>query len=84
MSYTCYILYSVLLNKFYVGQTGDNIEERLCRHLSNHKGFTGKTKDWKIVYTEVFTTKEEAQKREYEIKGWKSSRRIQQLVKSVE
>lgn len=43
-------------------------EERLSYHLSNHKGFTSKAKDWKIVYTESFLSIEEARQRERQIK----------------
>ena len=48
--------------------------------MTNHKGFTGKAKDWEIVYTESYTTKEEARKRELQIKGWKSKRMIEKLI----
>ena len=34
-----YILYSKLLDKYYVGST-TNVMERLKKHLNNHKGFT--------------------------------------------
>ena len=70
-----------LKNRYYVGHTGDAINERLRRHNSNHKGFTGKTKDWTIVYIELYNTKEEAYKREREIKAWKSRMKIEDLVK---
>jgi putative endonuclease len=43
MAYTVYILFSIAKNKYYVGFTGDEIDERLRKHNSNHKGFTGKT-----------------------------------------
>jgi putative endonuclease len=70
--FTFYILYSSTRNRYYVGYTGDNIEERLRKHNSNHSGFTGKTGDWKVVYTERYQTKEEAYKRERKVKGCKS------------
>ena len=44
------------------------LEERLRRHLSDHKGFTARTKDWQIVYQELFTNKSVAIMREKEIK----------------
>jgi putative endonuclease len=70
--FTTYILYSATLNKFYIGFTADAIEIRLEKHLSNHKGFTSKAKDWQIVYIEKFDTKAAAMQREKEIKSWKS------------
>jgi putative endonuclease len=75
-----YILYSSKLNKYYVGFTTISVEERLRKHLSNHSGYTSRAKDWEIVYTEEYITKEEAIKREKEIKNWKSSLKIKELI----
>ncbi|GEJ46227.1 MULTISPECIES: GIY-YIG nuclease family protein [unclassified Chryseobacterium] len=78
--YFCYILYSKTLDKFYVGHSSESLQERLRKHLSDHKGFTSKTKDWKVVYFETLVSKSSAYKREREIKAWKSKSRIQKLV----
>jgi putative endonuclease len=43
--YNIYILYSKTLDKFYVGSTSESIVERMKKHSTNHKGFTGKAKD---------------------------------------
>ncbi len=83
MAYTLYILYSNKADKYYVGYTGDDIEERIRKHNTNHKGFTGGKGDWELKYQEIYTTKEEAMKRERTIKGWKSRVRIAQLVQSI-
>ncbi len=76
-----YILFSATLNKFYIGHTSVSLEERLRKHLSNHSGFTGKAKDWKIVYNEEFPDKNSAYKRELVIKSWKSKVKIIELIK---
>jgi len=76
-----YILFSEKINSYYVG-VSSNVEERLSRHLSNHKGYTAKVKDWIIVYTESFETKTEALKREKQIKNWKSKTMIEKLIAS--
>ena len=78
--YCCYILYSILKDKYYVGHTGDNLDERLRKHNSMHKGYTGHQRDWKIVYIEIHETKSAAYARELEIKGWKSRKRIEVLI----
>lgn len=78
--YTFYILYSKIKNRYYIGFTGDKIEERLRKHNSNHDGFTGKTGDWNIVYFETFDEKTSAMKREKEVKGWKSRLLIDKLI----
>lgn len=80
--YLCYILYSQSLNRYYIGSCAAPLEERLRRHLSSHKGFTGKAKDWEVVYTESFGLKEEAQRREREIKGKKSKKYIEWLIEN--
>ena len=81
--YQVYILYSQIKNRFYVGFTSDGLSERLRRHNSNHAGFTGKTGDWKLTYSETHDTKEAAMKREKEIKMWKSRKMIEKLISSA-
>jgi len=83
MKYYFYILRSIELDKFYIGHTS-NLQERLKKHKSNHKGFTGKAKDWKIVYFEVFENKKEAYARERQVKNWKSKTKIIDLIKNGE
>ena len=81
---TFYILYSKSINKYYVGATCDSMTERLRRHNSSHKGFTGRISDWEIIYSENFDTKEDAFAREKEVKSWKSRKKVEQLVQSKE
>ena len=78
--YTVYILFSIIRNHYYIGYTGDGLEERLRKHNSNHKGFTGSNADWKLVYSEEFSNKTEACQREKEIKDWKSRKMIEKLI----
>ncbi len=84
MKYVVYIIYSASLNKFYIGYTGEEIDVRLKKHIANHKGFTGKKIDWEVKYTEEFISKHDAMKREKEIKSWKSSLKIEQLISRKE
>ena len=83
MTFYFYILYSASLDKYYLGHTSDTLEERLRRHLSNHKGFTSKAKDWLVVYKEEFADKSQAYRRELEVKSWKSKKRIAELIDQV-
>jgi putative endonuclease len=76
-----YIMYSNEADKFYIGHTTQTIEERFARHLSNHDGFTAKYKDWKVVYTEEYPTKELAYQRGRQVKAWKSKKKIQTLLR---
>ncbi|HEY6502939.1 MAG TPA: GIY-YIG nuclease family protein [Chitinophagaceae bacterium] len=75
-----YILYSVSLDLYYIG-CSENPQERLKKHLARHKGFTAKAKDWEICYTECYSGKAGALKREKQLKGWKNRERILQLIK---
>lgn len=84
MLYYVYILYSESSNKYYVGYTGGNIQERLRKHNTNHKGFTGRYNDWKLVYQEVFIDKIEAIEREKKIKSMKSRIYIEKLISPSE
>ena len=74
-----YILFSESRNKYYVGSSADP-HSRLRKHNTNHEGFTGRTGDWEIKYMEPFNTKEEALKREKQIKNWKSRQMIEKLI----
>ena len=77
-----YILYSSKANQYYVGYTSEDLSERLRKHNSNHKGFSGKADDWKLMYSEIYDTKIEAFAREREVKKWKSRKKIEQLIGS--
>lgn len=70
-----YILRSESMSRYYIGFTLD-VNERLKRHLSDHTGYTAKSKDWKVVHLEEFSTKTEALAREKQLKKWKSAVRI--------
>ncbi len=80
--FTTYILYSKILDKYYIGYTGQDMHSRLSKHLANHDGFTGKAKDWQLVYCEIFPTRPQAMLREKEIKSWKSKIKIGELIES--
>jgi len=82
MEFIVYILFSQTKNRFYIGFTS-NLKERIIRHNQKSKGFTGNVNDWKIVYTENYSTKEEAQKRERQIKSWKSRTKIEELITNI-
>ncbi len=80
MDFTVYILFSVTINTYYTGHTGEAISERLRKHNSNHKGFTRKVNDWTLVYAEKYQEKKEAFRNEREIKAKKSRTYIEGLI----
>jgi putative endonuclease len=68
------------LDKYYVGHTSDDLSERLRKHNTNHKGFTGGKGDWELKYKEEYTEKSLAYAREREVKKWKSRKMIEKLI----
>ena len=84
MLFKVYKLFSKIKNRYYVGCTGDDINERIRKHNTNHKGFTGKTGDWILVHEEIFDTKSDALKREKYIKDQKSRKYIEQLITNAQ
>ena len=61
MPYT-YILFSVKLNKYYIGACTD-INRRLHEHNTGHSKFTSTGSPWVLKYSETFETLQEAKKR---------------------
>jgi putative endonuclease len=57
LPYTVYILHSISVNIYYIRHTGDQIDQRLRRHLSDHAGFTAKAKDWTFAFLKNFNKK---------------------------
>lgn len=80
MKYHVYILYATDIDSYYIGYTGDDLKERLRKHNTNHKGFTGRSNLWKYVHIELFQTKKEAISRERYIKKQKSRKYIEALI----
>ena len=78
-----YILYSSTLDRYYIGHTSEAIEERLRKHLSDKKHWTGRANDWRVMYTEVHPDKATAYRRELEVKGWKKRSRIEALISAA-
>ncbi len=79
--YSVYILYSESFNRYYVGYTND-----LIRRVSEHNRKKGKFTDagipWKLVHTELYSTKKEAMAREKFIKRKKSKSFILEILNS--
>ena len=72
--FTVYVIQSNTTGKLYIGQT-ENFEKRLQQH--NDKNFDKRayTKlngtEWLLVYEEIFNTREEAIRREKELKSYR-------------
>ncbi len=78
--YYLYILYSKLIDKYYIGQS-NNLEQRLEKHLHGSSKYTKQANDWEIVYCEKYGSRAEAMNREKQIKRMKSRKYIENLVR---
>ena len=76
--YTVYILRSGVKNRFYVGHTAD-MDQRLSSHNEGKVRSTKSYRPWKVVYTESLIGKNEAYKREMQIKSYKGGRAFHDL-----
>ena len=79
MPYHFYILHSQTLDRYYIGYTS-NLADRLKKHNTYHKGFTGRVNDWRVVYKEAYAEKSDAYARERQVKSWKSRKLIELLI----
>ena len=78
--FTVYVLYSATYNKIYVGYTSD-LEARLNSHnFLATKGYTIKYRPWEVIHTEAFELKEEALKREKELKSSRGRAFIWEMI----
>jgi len=79
MSYTVYILYSLSVDRYYVGQSS-NLENKMKRHNQGKSKHTKSGIPWSLKYKEAFASRSEAIAREKEIKGSESRA---QLVRTI-
>lgn len=74
-----YILKSYKTGRYYIGHTQD-INDRLSRHNSGQTKSTKSGTPWQIVYTEQHQTKQDAYKKEFEIKSYKGGIKFKKLL----
>jgi putative endonuclease len=77
--YSVYILYSDSSNKYYIGYT-ENFENRLRRHNLGFVKSTKNGKPWKLVHIESYPNKNDAYKRELQIKSYKKGEAFKKLI----
>ena len=63
-----YVLRSLKNNRFYVGST-DDVQRRFLEHNSGQSKYTKSTRPFQLLYTEIFSTRREAVKREMALKS---------------
>lgn len=77
--YYVYILKSITLNKFYIGQT-NNLERRLSYHNSGYSKSTNSGMPWNLVYKKLFLSRAEAMKREKQLKSYKNKSYLEKII----
>jgi len=77
--YKVYILHSEKNKKYYIGHT-NNIQDRIRRHNRKLVNSTKSGCPWKIIYTEDFDNKNDAYRREFQIKAYKGGEAFKNLI----
>lgn len=77
--YQVYILESGIQTRYYIGHS-HNLAERLMNHNSGKVRSTKAYRPWKIVYSELCESKQEAYKREFQIKSYKGGEAFKKLI----
>jgi putative endonuclease len=63
-----YILKNLEHNKHYIGQTS-NLEKRILDHNNGLSGYTRRYVPWELIYSETYSSRSEAMKREKFLKS---------------
>ena len=81
MTFFVYVAHNSVFNKIYIGQTND-LDKRIMEHnekFGNH--YTSKfSGNWKLIYKEEFKTRQEAIKREKQLKSYKGREFVKQFI----
>jgi len=79
MPYYVYILQSLKDSKYYIGSSS-NVSARVDYHNSGRQRSTKHRIPFELILFEEYGTKEEALKREKQIKGWKAGEAFKRLL----
>ena len=82
MLYTVYILFSNRHRKIYIGYTSNLINRFHSHNELNRKDWTHNFRPWVVIYCEYFNNREEAKKREKQLKGAKGREWIWQKIET--
>ena len=80
--YTVYAIFNRTSGSIYIGQTED-IDRRLVEHNSHtFRGYTARFDgEWQLIYTEVVGTRQEALKREKQLKSFRGREFIKSHIR---
>ena len=80
--FVVYVLYSKQFDKIYIGYTSNMEQRSLAHNELETKGFTLRYRPWEILYTETYSEKREAIKREKQLKTAKGREFVWNLVRA--
>jgi len=80
--YYVYVLYSDLIDKYYVGHT-NNIDRRITEQNLRSGRYTSHKGTWRLVYKEEVATRSEAMKREKFLKTGKGRDYFKSKIESA-
>lgn len=80
MPQTVYILYSPLVNRYFVGRTS-NFDKAIERHNSGKNPHTKTDLPWKTVFRESFDSADEAREKEVQIKSSQSREELTEFIR---
>ena len=78
--FVVYVLYSEKFQKIYVGISSDLINRFHSHNKFATKGFTLKFRPWVIAFVEFYQTKQEALKREKQLKSAQGRKYIHEKI----
>ena len=84
MQWQVYILYSEVLDRYYIGVTSD-LEARLEKHITHYYGkthFTAKANDWRLCLSINCFNEKQAKCIERHIKKSKSRQYVESLIEN--
>ncbi len=79
MNFYVYVLKSLKVGRFYIGQT-NNLDDRFRRHNEGRVKSTKAMRPWLMVYFEKCGTRAEAMRREHELKSLKGNERFRRII----
>ena len=82
MPHYVYIIQSLKDNRYYIGETS-NADERLIFHNSGKQRSPKNRIPFRSISVEEYPSREQALKREKQIKSWKGGHAFQKLTKGM-
>jgi putative endonuclease len=77
--FAVYVIESLKNGKRYTGFTGKNPEQRLAEHNRGCNKWARENRPFRLIYTEVYTLKNVAQKRERSLKSGQGRKFLDKL-----